>query len=173
MSTRRIKIYTTLGSPGTIETDATTLGELRPMLSAQSINTSGMKLLVGETRNELSEDVAILPEGDFKLYLVPSKTKSGALVIDSTGKEKDFSDIPLEVKISLVESILSSVQEILKSIKTDMENLDGDSKAKESKEHLTGDEEAAIKDILNILGSRTEEIFRDDEDDEDDDEWES
>ena len=75
--TRKIKIYTTNGMPGTIETNVSTLGELKPILRQREVNYDGMKLLVGETRNELSIDEAILPEGDFKLYLMPAKTKSG------------------------------------------------------------------------------------------------
>lgn len=77
MNIRTIKIYTTLGVSAPIETNVTTLGELRPLLRAKGIEDDGMKLLVGETRNELSVDEAILPEGDFKLYLMPQKTKSG------------------------------------------------------------------------------------------------
>ena len=75
--TRKIKIYTTNGMPGTIETNVSTLGELKPLLRQREVNYDGMKLLVGETENELSQDEAILPEGDFKLYLMPAKTKSG------------------------------------------------------------------------------------------------
>lgn len=77
--TRKIKVVTLNGVSGIIETNATTLGELKPILRSKSIDYSGMKLLVGETKNELSEDVAILPEGDFKLYITPSKTKSGGV----------------------------------------------------------------------------------------------
>ena len=75
--TRKIKIYTTAGMPGTIETNVSTLGELKPLLRQREVNYDGMKMLVGETKNELSQDEAILPEGDFKLYLMPAKTKSG------------------------------------------------------------------------------------------------
>lgn len=75
--TRKIKIYTTNGMPGTIETNVSTLGELKPILRQREVNYDDMKLLVGETKNELSQDEAILPEGDFKLYLMPAKTKSG------------------------------------------------------------------------------------------------
>ena len=75
--TRKIKIYTTNGMPGTIETNVSTLGELKPILRQREVNYEGMKLLIGETKNELSQDEAVLPEGDFKLYLMPAKTKSG------------------------------------------------------------------------------------------------
>ena len=40
-------------------------------------SVSQSRYCVGETKNELSVDEAILPEGDFKLYLMPAKTKSG------------------------------------------------------------------------------------------------
>ena len=75
--TRKIKIYTTNGMPGTIETNVSTLEELKPILRQREVNYEGMKLLIGETKNELSQDEAVLPEGDFKLYLMPAKTKSG------------------------------------------------------------------------------------------------
>ena len=74
---RKIKIYSTVGVSGTIETDVRTLVELKPLLRQREINYDGMKLLVGDTRNELSIDEAQLPETDFKLYLMPEKTKSG------------------------------------------------------------------------------------------------
>lgn len=77
MALRKIKIYSTSGISGTIDTNVTTLGELKPLLNDREINYSGMKMLVGETRNELSQDEAVLPSGDFKLYLMPQKTKSG------------------------------------------------------------------------------------------------
>ena len=76
---RKIKIYSTVGVSGTIETDVRTLGELKPILRQREIDYTGMKMLVGETRNELSVDEALLPEIDFKLYLMPVTTKSGSM----------------------------------------------------------------------------------------------
>ena len=58
---RKIKIYTANGMPGTIETNATNLGGLKPILRERNINFDGMKMLVGETKNELSMDESILP----------------------------------------------------------------------------------------------------------------
>lgn len=77
MSTREIKVYSTSGLSGALTTNVSTLGELRPLLMERDINTSGMKMLIGSTKLELSEDSARLPEGDFKIYLMPQKTKSG------------------------------------------------------------------------------------------------
>ena len=102
--TRKIKIYTTAGIPGTIETNVSTLGELKPLLRQREINYDGMKMLVGETKNELSVDEATLPTGDFKLYLMPAKTKSG---VDLDGMEEAIERI--ENKVDRILSKLDSI----------------------------------------------------------------
>ena len=107
---RKIKIYTTAGMPGTIETNVATLGELKPLLSQREINFIGMKMLVGETKNELSVDEATLPEGDFKLYLMPAKTKSGI----------DFDE--MEEAIYRIENKLNRVLAKLDSIPSENKN---------------------------------------------------
>jgi len=91
---RKIKIYSTVGVSGTIETDVRTLAELKPLLRQREINYDGMRLLVGDTRNELSIDEAQLPETDFKLYLMPEKTKSGGNKEDILNEiSETFSDL--------------------------------------------------------------------------------
>lgn len=91
---RKIKIYSTVGVSGTVETDVRTLAELKPLLRQRQINYDGMKLLVGDTRNELSIDEAQLPENDFKLYLMPEKTKSGSRKEDILNEiSETFSDL--------------------------------------------------------------------------------
>ena len=102
--TRKIKIYTTAGIPGTIETNVSTLGELKPLLRQREINYDGMKMLVGETKNELSVDEATLPTGDFKLYLMPAKTKSG---VDFDEMEEAIERI--ENKVDRILSKLDSI----------------------------------------------------------------
>ena len=104
--TRKIKIYTTAGMPGTIETNVSTLGELKPLLRQREINYDGMKMLVGETKNELSVDEAVLPTEDFKLYLMPAKTKSGV----------DFDE--MEEAIERIENKVDRILSKLDSINT-------------------------------------------------------
>ena len=106
--TRKIKIYTTNGMPGTIETNVSTLGELKPLLRQREINYDGMKMLVGETKNELSVDEATLPTGDFKLYLMPAKTKSGV----------DFDE--MEEAIERIENKVDRILSKLDSINTSL-----------------------------------------------------
>ena len=101
--TRKIKIYTTAGMPGTIDTNVSTLGELKPLLRQREINYDGMKMLVGETKNESSVDEAVLPTEDFKLYLMPAKTKSGI----------DFDE--MEEAVERVEDKLDEVLSLLRN----------------------------------------------------------
>ena len=101
--TRKIKIYTTAGMPGTIETNVSTLRELKPLLRQREINIDGMKMLVGETKNELSVDEAVLPTEDFNLYLMPAKTKSGV----------DFDE--MEEAVERIEDKLDEVLSLLRN----------------------------------------------------------
>ena len=109
--TRKIKIYTTAGMPGTIETNVSTLGELKPLLRQREINYDGMKMLVGETKNELSVDEAVLPTEDFKLYLMPAKTKSG---VDFDEMEDSVNRIAVDVE--RIEDKLDKVLSLLKRV---------------------------------------------------------
>lgn len=129
--TRKIKIYTTNGMPGTIETNVSTLGELKPILRQREVNYDGMKLLVGETKNELSQDEAILPEGDFKLYLMPAKTKSGV----------DFDE--MEETLERIESKLDRV----------LSKLDNESYTESSvsqTDHISPEDQREIEEVRRL-----------------------
>ena len=110
---RKIKIYTTNGMPGTIDTNATTLAGIKPLLRERNINFEGMKMLVGETKNELSMDESVLPEGDFKLYLMPAKTKSG---VDFDDMEDNIENI--QINLQRVEDKVDQVLSALKNAST-------------------------------------------------------
>ena len=110
---RKIKIYTTNGMPGIIDTNATTLAGIKPLLRERNINFEGMKMLVGETKNELSMDESVLPEGDFKLYLMPAKTKSG---VDFDDMEDNIENI--QTNLQRVEDKVDQVLNALKNAST-------------------------------------------------------
>jgi len=97
MSIRFIKIYSTVGVSGQIETNVSTLGELKPLLAQREIDYSGMKLVIGATKTELSLDEAKLPEGDFKLYLMPVKTKSGSTNADLADLYEEQADLSARI----------------------------------------------------------------------------
>ena len=137
---RKIKIYSTVGVSGTIETDVRTLGELKPILRQREINYNDMKMLVGETRNELSVDEAVLPEVDFKLYLMPEKTKSGSVVS----------------KLERLAEIFGEAQEICEDLASEIEDNGGDisssSVVSSTSKALSFEDMEAIEDLKRLQG---------------------
>lgn len=57
------------------ESSARTYGELKSEMT--DVKWDGMRVVVRETKNTLQDDAALLPAGDFVLFLVPEKVKSG------------------------------------------------------------------------------------------------
>lgn len=141
---RTIKIYSTVGLPGEIVTNVTTLRELKPLLAGRGIDYSGMKLVVGETRNELSIDEAELPAGDFKLYLMPQKTKSG-------GIDDDIEDIQETVNDN--NRLLASQGIQLNRIESKIDKLLSSGGSIASVSNLSSKEdEAAMADMAKLMG---------------------
>ena len=135
--TRKIKIYTTAGIPGTIETNVSTLGELKPLLRQREINYDGMKMLVGETKNELSVDEATLPTGDFKLYLMPAKTKSG---------------VDLDEMEEAIERIENKVDRILSKLDSINTSLVVSTSASEVADPISLEDQREIEELRRLAG---------------------
>lgn len=75
---RKITIYNTIGDNAKeVISSAGTLGELQPDMRRAGVHYEGMKLVVGETQNTLESSEAVLPEGEFSLFLMAGKVKSG------------------------------------------------------------------------------------------------
>lgn len=129
---RKIKIFTTTGIPGVIETDVTTFEGLKPLLLEQNINLESTKVLVGETKLELSENEAILPDGDFKLFIVPVKTKSGW---DENEEEDTF-----------IQDTLGEIREDVKQIKAILMSMDMGKKIEVDPD---------LEEYLNYLNNRS------------------
>ena len=135
--TRKIKIYTTAGIPGTIETNVSTLGELKPLLRQREINYDGMKMLVGETKNDLSVDEATLPTGDFKLYLMPAKTKSG---------------VDLDEMEEAIERIENKVDRILSKLDSINTSLVVSTSASKVAEPISLEDQREIEELRRLAG---------------------
>lgn len=75
---KKVTVYTSnLGNGKTIETSATTFGALQTDLNSAGVSVENMRAVIGETKVTLEHPDAALPEGDFKIFLLPIKTKSG------------------------------------------------------------------------------------------------
>jgi hypothetical protein len=78
MSKRKVIIkLTTQQKPIEHETNARTFGELKAELT--DIKWSGMRVVEKTNKTTLQMDESILPAGDFILFVVPEKVKSGAV----------------------------------------------------------------------------------------------
>lgn len=142
---RTIKLYSTVGKQGEISTSVTTFGELKVLIAQNGVSLNNMKCLIGETRNELSEDSAILPEGDFKLYLVPVATKSGGVIAD------DLLEIALDI-----ENLTESIKDLTNKVRS-LENPPRPVEPKKATPMVEGslrdwEEEAAMKEIAKMAG---------------------
>tara|TARA_Y100001951_G_C11234403_1_gene236562 strand:+ start:394 stop:900 length:507 start_codon:yes stop_codon:yes gene_type:complete len=74
VKTRKITVYSTQAkSSQTIETSATTWGELKAEMS----NVGNVRAVIRETRNSLDTPSAKLPDQDFTLFMYPQRVKSG------------------------------------------------------------------------------------------------
>jgi hypothetical protein len=75
---KKVTVFSTLGNnTHEISTNASTYGEFKKSLESRGVDYSGMKATVGETQVTLESPDAMLPEGDFTLFLMPMKVNSG------------------------------------------------------------------------------------------------
>lgn len=85
-------LYTQEGRKDTFITDIMTWEQLEDMLiekavdSGNSLNFSRKEVVVKETKNSLVSPDALLPQGDFTLYVYPKESKSG-MISPATVKE--------------------------------------------------------------------------------------
>lgn len=83
---RQVTVYNTIGSNQVlVNSSSTTWGELQHDLDQKGVSYGGMKVVVGETQVSLESSAAQLPEGNFRLFLMPQKVKSGYW--DATNEE--------------------------------------------------------------------------------------
>ena len=91
MSTqRKITVFSTKGKQKAhIDTDVTTWGELKSLISDEGYDIDSLNAIENVNRTTLQHKDAKLPEGEFTVFLAPKKTKSGGkkAVADMSFKE--------------------------------------------------------------------------------------
>ena len=116
-ATRKVTIFSTQSNTSqTIETSASTWGELKKELPASAAST---RAVVRETRNTLESGGAQLPNQDFTLFMYPERVKSGATVKVHKLPESDWDT---EVK----EVTLNKLGEYKQEYASIMDKLTGD-----------------------------------------------
>ena len=75
---RKIIVYSTKGKSGSFESDAKTWGEVQRDVKRIVGDLDNLIATESVNKTNLGHQDSVLPEGDFKIFLRPSKTKSGA-----------------------------------------------------------------------------------------------
>lgn len=77
---KKVTVYSSSMGNKSFETSATTFNGLVLAMMENSIryNSGEMKAVIGQTKVTLEHEDAIIPDGDFTLFLLPIKTKSGS-----------------------------------------------------------------------------------------------
>jgi hypothetical protein len=76
---REVTIYATRGgNMKKIMTSVKTWGELQPLVRGEGFDLGSLLAAENINKTDLVNDLAILPEGNFRLFLRPKQTKSGA-----------------------------------------------------------------------------------------------
>ena len=76
---REIVAYATKGGKiAKINSDVKTWGELKPLLKMEGYDLNSLLAAESINRADLVNDLAVLPEGPFRVFLRPKETKSGA-----------------------------------------------------------------------------------------------
>lgn len=104
------------------DTNATSWGQLKSDANLSGLLTGNVEVIVYPGNVTLSRDEAELPEGDFKIYIVPTKNKAGMdedqadQLADTIGdairsaarraSEEDFKDLSSQL-IAVVESFFN------------------------------------------------------------------
>ena len=79
IAVREIVAYATKGGKIVkINTDVKTWGELKPLLKQEGYDLNSLLAAESINRADLVNDLAVLPEGPFRVFLRPKETKSGA-----------------------------------------------------------------------------------------------
>ena len=79
IAVREIVAYATKGGKiAKINSDVKTWGELKPLLKIEGYDLNSLLAAESINRADLVNDLAVLPEGPFRVFLRPKQTKSGA-----------------------------------------------------------------------------------------------
>ena len=79
IAVREIVAYATKGGKiAKINSDVKTWGELKPLLKREGYDLNSLLAAESINRTDLVNDLAVLPEGPFRVFLRPKQTKSGA-----------------------------------------------------------------------------------------------
>lgn len=111
IQSRKITVVTTRGQKKEIEYAGREWGGLKDVLRSEGYNLVQMKAVEGTYRTTLEHAKAIMPEGNFNLFLMPQRSKSGAKKVVKKKVKK-------EVKKAVKKKEPVAVKKAKKALKT-------------------------------------------------------
>lgn len=139
----------------TVETSATTLGELKKEVNIDWNNTS---VVVKDTKISLPFNDSVLPSGNTLLFVFPQKSKSGAYSYkEAKAKIKALKEIGVTIPFNYTITPTEALNEFLEayeSLEDKCTTLD-----KEASEVETIKLEAGKKYLLIVEGNMTKEVI--------------
>lgn len=125
---RRITVVTTRGEKKTVEYAGNEWGGLKTFLQAEGYNLTQMKAVEGTYKTTLEHHKAVLPETDFNLFLMPTKSVSGAAVKKAVKKVAKKATSPkaksVEIKRNYMpEKTTEELQEELRDLAIGLPNV--------------------------------------------------
>ncbi len=110
---RQIKIVSASKGSKTLQSSATSWGQLKDAISSDYPDIDKMNVVIKETKTALVLDESVLPEGDFQIFLAPKNIKAGGLS-------------RVEVLKKLREKLSDAIDELIDEIEEDEDNDDDD-----------------------------------------------
>lgn len=110
---RQIKIVSASKGSKTLQSSATSWGQLKDAISSDYPDIDKMNVVIKETKTALVLDESVLPEGDFQIFLAPKNIKAGGLS-------------RVEVLTKLREKLSDAIDELIDEIEEDEDNDDDD-----------------------------------------------
>lgn len=123
---RKVTIYSTIGNDmKEVMVNSMNWGDLQVELSRNGVNASGMKAIIGDSQLTLESNQAELPSGDFTLFFMPQKVKSGILWGHNDDEDDDRESIrpAAPANIENAKALVLSIGEDLNELYTILSNL--------------------------------------------------
>lgn len=163
---RVITIYATRGGQmKKITTDAQTWGDLQPLVRKEGFDLSSLLAAESVNKSDLVNDLAVLPAQDFRLFLRPKQTKSGAtpdrkecfaiIKAHIANNPADKSKFTIDGK-NMTQLSTSVVQELVAKYCTSKKAAKASAKAEE-----VGTQEAPIKEKKVVEEEKVADVSED------------
>lgn len=109
ITARRVKYVSVQDNlPASVVTAAETWGQLKEEVPTIGLKASGMKVHIKETNTEVTSDSQYLPVGDFSLYFLIEKNKSG--------NNQEVEEAVEEYMVKEIDPILADVHTLVNGV---------------------------------------------------------